>query len=231
VSDRLDETLNHPPVRPIVEIIGVAVLLFPLTILAWYPIAVLDSRMWRYEGRDFTTGPRGDIEIWSSLRGFGKSQRLDGIEIVMFARLGQRTFAVDPNNMTFRPLSSRSYVPAAPLTHEELVGAIGLGGNPRYDRTVHDAASDILCVVKSLRAGGSPKILTRVALRGGYLLPHQLLWLPTYALACVPVWAFLTILISLRLLRPYRQAKARYRQSRQRLAIEFAAARGVLARE
>src|SRR3954452_22612512 len=34
VIDRLDETLVRLPVRPIVEIVGAAVLLFPLTILA-----------------------------------------------------------------------------------------------------------------------------------------------------------------------------------------------------
>ena len=56
LSDRLDETLNRPPLPPIVEIIGVAVLLFPLTIAAGYLIALVDSQMWRYEGHDYARG-------------------------------------------------------------------------------------------------------------------------------------------------------------------------------
>jgi hypothetical protein len=230
VIDRLDETLVRPPVRPIVEIIGAAVLLFPLTILAAYLVALFVPQLWRYEGHDFVTAPRGQIEIWSSMRGLGATQRVDGIQIII-APSGQRSFEVDPSAMTFRRLGPRySNLPPAPLTHEELISAIEPHGNYRYDQAVQGAANDVFRVLRGLRAGGSPQLAHRVALRGAYLLPHQFLWLPTYAPACVPVWAALTILASRRLLRPYRQAKARYRQSRERLAIEFAAARGSPAR-
>jgi hypothetical protein len=231
VIDRLDETLVRPPVRPIVEIIGAAVLLVPLTILAGYLIVLFVPQLWRYEGHDYVTGPRGQIEIWSSMRGLGATQHVDGIELIIFGPSGQRTFEVDLNAMTFRRQGPRySNLPPAPLTQDELITALGTGGNYRYDRAVRGAAQDIVRVIKWVRGGGSPKIVNRVALRGTYLLPHQFLWLPTYAPACVPVWAALTLLASRRLLRPYRDANARYRQSRERLAIEFAAARGSPAR-
>jgi hypothetical protein len=229
--DRLDETLVRPPVRPIVEIIGAAVLLFPLTILAGYLVALFIPQLWRYEGHDYTTWPGGNIEIWSSMRGLGAMQNVDGIQIIIFAPSGQRSFEVDPDAMNMRRLGPRySSLPLKPVTHEELVEVIDPYAHYRQHLKVGDAADDILYLLQRLRAGGSPQIVNRVALRGGYLFPHQFIWLPTYAPACVPVWAALALLASHRLLRPYRQAKARYRQSRERLAIEFAAARGSPAR-
>jgi hypothetical protein len=207
------------------------VLLFPLTILAGYLVALFVPQLWRYEGHDYTTWPGGRIEIWSSMRGLGAMQHVDGIKIIIFAPSGQRTFEVDPNAMTMRPLGARfSSRPPKPVTPEELVEAIDPYAHYRPHLKIGVAADDILYLLQRLRAAGSPQIVNRVALRGGYLIRHQFLWLPTYAPACMPLWAALTLLASHRLLRPYRQAKVRYRQARERLVIEFAAARGSPAR-
>jgi hypothetical protein len=205
--DRILQKSPPRPVPPIAPFLGAALLLFPITIVAGYPLAARLPQSWRGQARYDIPTPAGNVFFWLSVRGRGSDRKLEGNEISFPTLPQSRHCYLNTDSMT---LNTRHYGPVA----ADCSGVLGLLNVPRIKEA--DAASlasayAIVAELQSLRNNAWPEDRFQYEMTGTYLITPDddrgpFFWLPTYAPACIPLWILLITVIALCLRHRHRAA-------------------------
>jgi hypothetical protein len=204
LGDLLTEKSPHPPTPPIAAMLAAALLLFPITIGAAYPIAALSSLPWRGEAQYVIATPSGEVMFWAAVGGRGSNRKVEGNEVVFPGTPVQRRFHLNLNDMTLRPHRGA----AVPATRAGVLGLLGVGAESA-DAATLAAADSIVGELQSLHDNRWPEDRFRYEMTGYYVITPDddggpFFWLPSYAPACVPVWMFLSFVVGRWVFRRYR---------------------------
>ena len=194
LPDLLIDKSRYPPTPPIAAILAAALLLFPLTIAAGYPIAARFPQSWWGEAQRVIGTPAGDVIVWAAVRGRGSGREIRGNEVVFPETPRQQRFHMNLEDMTLKP--RRGMLIA--VTRTSVLGLLGISDDKSADVAMLAAADEIIGELQSLRDNRWAEDRFRYEMTGHYLIDPDdnggpFFWLPSYAPACVPVWILLSI--------------------------------------
>jgi hypothetical protein len=131
--------------------------------------------------------------------------------------------------MTLKSLG-KAYKGSLPIVIRRDTVAHLLDNNDQHPPQVLQAADEIVASLQSLHDHQWPEDRFVTEMAGHYLLDPDddagpFFWLPNYALACLPLWAILTIFAARYFIRRYRAAMLTYDQQRGEAIKSLRAAR------
>jgi len=218
---RVDQ-LPPRPVPPVAVTLAVALLLFPLTIAAGYPIAAELSGSWRSELETTVTTPLGNVEISARTSGLGRARESHGAVVRILNEKNPRLLMSDDSKMNLVQLGKRCRgLPRVPITREGIAALLVHEGAREGDPEVLEAADKIAALLQGLRDHTLPDELFATEMKGSYVVDPDdnfgpFFWLPKYAPFCVPVWLLASSWLGFRFARRYREAIAKYELVRRR---------------
>jgi hypothetical protein len=219
------DQLPPRPVPPVAVTLAIALVLFPLTLVAGYPIATRFPRSWRSEFESTVNTPSGKVEIWARTSGLGREREPHGALVRILNEKNPRSLMADDATMTLVQLGKRYRgLPRVPITREGIVALLVREGTSKDDPEVQGAAEKIAAFLQGLRDHTLPDDAFATEMSGHYVIDPDddmgpFFWLPRYALACVPVWVLLSLWGAVGFGRRYRAAKVSYEYAR-RQALE-----------
>jgi hypothetical protein len=221
------QTRPRPPRPPVVRIVVVGLLLFPLTVLAAYPIAHSLPIGWTtVVVVQLPTDPKrhgGLAAIHIGAHGGGRGPSVD-MTSGMLSYVGDFSnsagvqpgyITVDLRDMTY--VSTRvNFGNRRPLTQEAMQAELRVAGVVTGSGDTPELASAVVSGFQKLAIGDLPKFDAshgpstrppsyRIAYMEGTRWPRGLVWWPWYAPWCVPVWLLAWVLLTRWLLRRHRR--------------------------
>jgi len=195
------------PMPPIAIVLGAALLLFPLTIGACYPIGAMFPQNWRGEAQHVIATPAGNVIIWATVRGRGSTREVNGNEVAFPGTSTQRRFHLDLDSMLLKP--HRGEVFSA--SQSDVLQLLGVNKVRAASVAMLQSSNEIVAELQSLHDNRWPENRFQYEMTGTYAITPDdnggpFFWLPTYAPACIPLWLLLSGLIARWLIRRHRAA-------------------------
>jgi hypothetical protein len=192
------------PRPPILSVVVIGILLFPLVLALAYPLARRFPRGWnvtycvQMPSRKWDEyGQLALLELWAHGTGLGDRARFATCEVQFRAYRTLFGLTVDLRDMSARVSlpGTQSYA-AAPLTREVLLDWLTRADFDPGSSETAQSADALLYELNELRAGrlrpNDPNVFVQYRVRGHSLIPlgysGHLLWLPWYTIWCLPPW-------------------------------------------